>query len=99
MIDASKQMLTTDYINKGRHKREERETDAVVRPTQAEARRTRHNQQTQQGTEAGNGNQQHRNGGSHIVVEEEDGLGLALGVLMTGFEGMRMHNDNSIHHM
>ncbi len=75
------------------------QTDAVVRPTQAEARRTRHNQQAQQGTEAGNGNQQHRNGGSHIVVEEENGLGLALGVLMTGFEGMRMHNDNSIHHM
>ena len=47
----------------------------------------------------GNGNQQHRNGGSHIVVEKEDGLGLALGVLMTGFEGMRMHNDNSVHHM
>ena len=82
------------------------QTDAVVRPTQAEARRTRHNQQAQQGTEAGNGsteagngNQQHRNGGSHIVVEKENGLGLALGVLMTGFEGMRMHNDNSIHHM
>lgn len=75
------------------------QTDAVVRPTQAEARRTRHNQQTQQGTEAGNGNKQHRNGRSHIVVEEKDCFGLALGVLMTGFEGMRMHNDNSIHHM
>ena len=98
MIDASKQMLTTDYINKGRHKREGH-ADGCVRPTQAEARRTRHNQQAQQDTEAGNGNQQHRNGGSHIVVEEENGLGLALGVLMTGFEGMRMHNDNSIHHM
>lgn len=75
------------------------QTDAVVRPRQTKTRPARNSQHAQQGAEAGNGNQQHRNGGSHIVVEEENGLGLALGVLMTGFEGMRMHNDNSIHHM
>lgn len=75
------------------------QTNAVVRPTQAETRCTRHNQQAQQGTEAGNGNKQHRNGGSHIMVEEKDRFGLALGVLMTGFEGMRVHNDDPVHHM
>ena len=75
------------------------QANAVVRPTQAETRRARHNQQAQQGTEAGNGNKQHRNGGSHIVVEEKDCFGLALGVLMTGFEGMRVHNNNTVHHM
>ena len=75
------------------------QTNAVLRPTQAKARRTRHNQQPQQGTKTGNGNKQHRNGGSHIVVEEKDCFGLALGVLMTGFEGMRVHNNNTVHHM
>ena len=33
------------------------------------------------------------------MVEKKDRFGLALGVLMTGFEGMRVHNDDPVHHM
>ena len=33
------------------------------------------------------------------MVEEEDGLNLGLRVLMMGFEGMRVHNDDPVHHM
>ena len=75
------------------------QTDAVLQPRQAEARSAGNGQQTQQSAKAGSGNEQHRNGGSHVMVEEKDSLGLVLRVLVTGLEGMRMHDDDPVHHM
>lgn len=75
------------------------QTDAVLQPRQAEARAAHHRQQAQQGTETGNGSQQHRHGRGLVMVKEKNGLGLARRVLVTGFEGMRVHHDDPVHHM
>lgn len=72
---------------------------AVFLSRQTKPYHTGHRQYVQQNQETGNGSQQRRKRRSGIMAQKKYRLGLIRRMLMIGLEGMRVHNDNPVHHM
>ena len=75
------------------------QTKTVFLSRQTKPYHTGHRQYVQQNQETGNGSQQRRKRRSGIMAQKKYRLGLIRRMLMIGLEGMRVHNNNPVHHM
>ena len=75
------------------------QTDATRCQRQRKAYRPRNVQHTQQQKETLNDRRQHRERGRRVMVEEKNGFGFGLCVLVVCLKRMRMHHNDPVHHM
>ena len=75
------------------------QADAILRLWQAQVHGAGDGQYTQQDAEAGHHRLQRGNRRRGVMVEDQDGLGLCLRVLVVGFERVGVHHDDPVHHV